>query len=150
MPRPRKTNELHRIQGTYREDRHGKRGLEVPVEVPSCPAWLSKPAKAEWRRITRELEAAGRISQLDRALLTAYCEAFAELEGLSAEIAKVSSPAEAIRLGLVGAKNNAAKRLVTVGRQLGLSPVSRLSLPAGQKQGPESTKSRFFDQLLGN
>jgi P27 family predicted phage terminase small subunit len=150
MPRPRKSDELHRLQGTYRKDRHARRGAQVPVEVPSCPAWLSREAKAEWRRITRELLAAGRISLLDRAVLTAYCEAVAEFEALSTEITKAPSPTAAIQAGLVGAKNNAAKRLITVGRQLGLSPAARVHLPAGQKPEPEDTKSRFFDRLLDN
>lgn len=47
---------------------------------PSCPSWLSKEAKAEWRRIVPELERLGLLTLVDRTALAAYCQAAAELE----------------------------------------------------------------------
>lgn len=43
------------------------------------PSELSKDARKEWKRITIELERLGLISNLDRAALYLYCQAWGEL-----------------------------------------------------------------------
>jgi P27 family predicted phage terminase small subunit len=47
--------------------------------IPSQPSWLSAEAKAEWKRITPELDRLGVLTIVDRTALTAYCQAHAEL-----------------------------------------------------------------------
>lgn len=59
----------------------GKRPLNQrepkPVTaIPTCPAHLSPTAKAEWKRLVRHLHALGIMSDLDRAALAAYCQAY--------------------------------------------------------------------------
>jgi P27 family predicted phage terminase small subunit len=46
------------------------------ISAPTCPAHLSPSAKAEWKRLARQLESLGIISQLDRAALAGYCQAW--------------------------------------------------------------------------
>jgi P27 family predicted phage terminase small subunit len=48
------------------------------VAVPPCPQHLSADARAEWRRITPHLKKLGLISQIDRAALTGYCQAWGD------------------------------------------------------------------------
>lgn len=48
------------------------------VEIPDCPQWLWEEARAEWDRITPELETYGLISKIDRAALVLYCQAWSE------------------------------------------------------------------------
>ncbi|MCV7222964.1 phage terminase small subunit P27 family [Mycolicibacterium elephantis] len=45
-------------------------------EAPNPPTWLSREAKAEWRRVVPGLERLDVIKPEDRATLTAYCEAW--------------------------------------------------------------------------
>lgn len=47
--------------------------------IPGMPEWLSREAKAEWRRIAPELDRVGMLCKVDRAALAAYCQAFAEM-----------------------------------------------------------------------
>jgi P27 family predicted phage terminase small subunit len=47
--------------------------------VPGMPDWLSREAKAEWRRIAPDLDRVGMLCKVDRAALAAYCQAFAEM-----------------------------------------------------------------------
>ena len=59
----------------------GKRPLNCrepqPVTaIPTCPAHLMPTAKAEWKRLTHYLHDLGIISELDRAVLAAYCQAY--------------------------------------------------------------------------
>ncbi len=51
--------------------------------TPALPAWLSKEAKAEWKRIVPELRRLGLLTLVDRAALAAYCQAYAELASLT-------------------------------------------------------------------
>jgi P27 family predicted phage terminase small subunit len=59
----------------------GKRPLNLnepkpAVALPSCPAHLSPSARAEWKRLARYMHDLGMISELDRAALAAYCQAW--------------------------------------------------------------------------
>ncbi len=45
--------------------------------APKCPAWLSKVAKQEWRRIVGELTALDMLRSVDTASLAAYCQSYA-------------------------------------------------------------------------
>src|SRR5688572_22544012 len=46
--------------------------------TPNCPASLKGEARAEWRRQVKQLRGAGLLSQADRAMLAAFCEAWGE------------------------------------------------------------------------
>ncbi|MDP9225839.1 MAG: phage terminase small subunit P27 family, partial [Actinomycetota bacterium] len=48
-----------------------------------APARLSREARAEWKRIAPELERIGLLSNLDRALLTVWCETWAHWVAVS-------------------------------------------------------------------
>jgi P27 family predicted phage terminase small subunit len=59
----------------------GKRRLnrdepKPELAVPTCPAHLSPSAKAEWKRLARQMHVLGIISHLDRGALAAYCQAY--------------------------------------------------------------------------
>ena len=59
----------------------GKRPLnsrepKAEPDLPTCPAHLLPSAKAEWKRLARELYSLGVITRLDRATLAAYCQAY--------------------------------------------------------------------------
>ncbi len=59
----------------------GKRRLnsrepKMQPDLPTCPAHLLPTAKAEWKRLARELYELGVITRLDRAALAAYCQAY--------------------------------------------------------------------------
>lgn len=50
-----------------------------PVEMPRCPSFLDREAKAEWARVVPHLEAAGILATADRSSLASYCLAWSEL-----------------------------------------------------------------------
>lgn len=95
----------------------------LPVEAPTCPGWLGREAKAEWRRQVKHLVTMGVIAQADRALLAVWCETWAEFVALSGKVA-----ADGADWRLRIAKNAAADRLVKAAQQFGFSPSARARL----------------------
>ncbi len=46
-------------------------------KAPRCPSWLEQEAKNEWRRMSKTLVAMGLLTQVDKAALAGYCQAYA-------------------------------------------------------------------------
>src|SRR5580765_2563541 len=60
------------------------------VEIPDAPTFLWPAAKAEWDRITPELESYGLVSQLDRGLLAMLCQEWARYVWAEEKIAALN------------------------------------------------------------
>lgn len=54
-------------------------GSSPVLAVPKPPAWLSKDAKAEWRRVAPILVERGVLTEADRGALEGYCTAMARV-----------------------------------------------------------------------
>ena len=67
---------LKRLQGTRRADRDSDIDLLISDKKPTCPSFLTRQAKAEWKRIAGPLHDAGLLKWVDRAALSAYCQAY--------------------------------------------------------------------------
>ena len=52
--------------------------IKLSASKPACPGWLGPEARAEWKRVAKLLGAAGLLSDLDQAVLAAYCQATVE------------------------------------------------------------------------
>lgn len=56
--------------------------------APNPPTWLSREAKAEWRRVAPGLERLDLIKPEDRAAFSAYCEVWSRFVAATRDIAK--------------------------------------------------------------
>lgn len=104
----------------------------LPVKAPSCPSWLSAEAKAEWRRVCRQLVAMGIAAEADRAALAIYCDAWAEFHSLVKEIRDARAAGHGGELVARAArrKEAAAAQLLKAAVQFGLTPSARASVKA--------------------
>lgn len=98
---------------------------------PPMPRTLPAEAKAEWRRVVPELESIGLLATIDRGVLIRYCVAWAdwvELHGLIQQSGKLLKGAKGnlVRNPLWLMKWDAEQTVTELGRQIGLTPVSRL------------------------
>ena len=64
------------------EGNPGKRPLNTaepqPLKkAPSCPKWLEPEAKKEWRRLAKQMEQLGILTEVDMAAFAGYCQAYA-------------------------------------------------------------------------
>lgn len=64
------------------EGNPGKRSLNTQEpkpekKAPRCPAWLEDEAKKEWKRMAKQLEQLGILTEIDMAAFAGYCQAYA-------------------------------------------------------------------------
>src|SRR2546423_15523177 len=83
--RNRKSAQQHRLEGSYRADRHaaGGEAPDPPKGRPTPPAGLAGVALEEWRRMVDRLQLAKTLSLVDDAALYQYCCLFAETEAVA-------------------------------------------------------------------
>lgn len=130
------------------EGNPGKRPLNVkeispePVS-PTCPGWLLPEAKREWRRVYSQLLQLGLLSQIDRAALAGYCQAYARWRQAEQAIGKKLTYGYTNK---AGARNKLAKPQVAIAQrylelvrafcsEFGLTPSSRgrMIIPGNDK-----------------
>lgn len=64
-------------------------------KAPACPKWLEPEAKKEWRRLAKQMEAIGILTEVDMAAFAGYCQAYADgrrLRSSSPSMAPLSRP----------------------------------------------------------
>jgi P27 family predicted phage terminase small subunit len=155
MPNPPKPSALKILQGNP-----GKRPLNgnepKPSGVPTCPDGLSKGARKEWKRISKELIACSLLTRVDRAGLAIYCETYARWEHATEQVNKygvmVKDPSDlsgkrAMPNPYLSIAEKAAETVRKLLPEFGLSPSgrSRLQITAA----PEAPASEWddFDNL---
>lgn len=137
MARPPKPTAMHRLNGTYRPDRHGARATEPFVEgVPQAPEWLDGDALEFWNYLVPLLVEAGVLSPLDGPVLAGLC---CHWRNWSREQERYNAGE-----GHIYSVSNAWSAFERAASKFGLTPVDRVRLAAG----PKSEESEFL-QLIG-
>ena len=74
----RKPTAVLKLEGAYREDRHGKRKAEpLPAGCPEMPSGLSAVARRHWRLNVPMIVEMGVAKAIDATSLAAMCESWA-------------------------------------------------------------------------
>ena len=151
LPKPQN---LKRLQGTYTKARDTGTEAAVQNTKPTCPSWLPKEAKAEWRRIANALHDAGLLKGIDRAALAAYCNAWArwreaellvQADGLLSE----TSNGTIIQAPAVGVANVAMRDMLKILKEFGMTPSSRARLALdGAATSPGQTLEQELFRLV--
>ena len=112
-------------------------------KLPVAPPHLNRIAKKEWRRLAKDLHSCGVLTQVDTAVLGAYCQAYSrwvQAEDAIAEMAKrdqltnglmiKTTNGNAIQNPLVGTSNKSANDMVRYAAELGMTPSARSRVTA--------------------
>lgn len=137
---------LKMLRGTLRADRTNPNEPQPDPEIPTPPAWLDGEALVEWERITPLLLKLGLVSQLDRADLVAYCQAWGELADASqmslTEIATAEgdalSKADAVAK-ITATRRKAREQVGKFAALFGGSPADRMKVHAAPKDKREES-----------
>ncbi|TAK48152.1 MAG: phage terminase small subunit P27 family [Xanthobacteraceae bacterium] len=124
----------------------GKRPLNAnelrPDAVPpECPAELGPAARAEWNRLIADLSKLNLLTTLDRAVLAAYCGAYAlwaeAIEAIHKYGAMVKSPSGyPIQSPYVAIANRQAEIMMRIASEFGFTPASRSRISVPQRDEP--------------
>lgn len=150
--RPRKPTGLHVIDGTARKDRMMPNEPKPALIRPSCPAWLAKEAKREWRRIAKELEDLGLLTRVDRAALAAYCQCYSRWKDAEALVAaegltETTDKGNVIQHPAVGIANKAMAEMRAFLSEFGMTPAARTRINAKPREDKGAkTKEFLFGQ----
>lgn len=117
---------------------------------PTPPPFLNDDAKVEWGRISGVLYEAGVLTDVDRGVLAAYCQAYGVWAQAEREIEKLQQSSvlnglilktkdgNFIQQPLLGIANKARADMVKYAAEFGMSPSSRTRVETGptKKENP--------------
>jgi P27 family predicted phage terminase small subunit len=154
-----KPTALRLIEGNASKRPLNAREPKPSVKVPTCPAHLNPSAKAEWKRIARQMFTLGMISDLGRAVLAAYGQpngGFAEAEKkLSETPSLIKLPSGYIQPSpWLTIASKQPELMIRYMSELRLSPVSRSRVSVITPPQPKpwefgAPTGSKFDGLLG-
>lgn len=103
------------------------------IDVPRAPSWLSKEAKAEWRRIMPLLVERKTLTEADMGHVECYCVAMGRVR----EFERAVRVSGTIDLAMNRAQDKAMQTAKQLAAELGLTPVSR-SRPAMREDADDA------------
>ena len=138
------------------EGNPGKRPLNnsepKPLKkAPSCPKWLEPEAKKEWKRLAKQMEQLGILTEVDMAAFAGYCQASARWKEAEEFITQhgtiVRTPSGYWQqVPQVSIAQTYLKVMNRFAEQFGLTPASRSRIVADSNNtGP----SDDMEELLG-
>jgi P27 family predicted phage terminase small subunit len=101
-------------------------GTSTVAEVPKPPTWLSRDAKAEWRRIMPQLVERRVLTDADMGLVEAFCVSLGRVREIERAI---QASAGALDPRLFRMQDKAIQTSRQIAAEIGATPVSR-SRPA--------------------
>ena len=136
-PRP-KPPELKIYEGG-RDNQTIPNNPQPEPSIPSCPNWLGREAKREWKRIKTHLLKLGLLTQIDRSALAAYCQAYDRWYKAERALTKASSLTFKMPSGYIGVRpevsisQKAMSQMIALCKEFGMTPSSRgqITLPEG-------------------
>ena len=133
---------VHRLEGTYRPDRHGGRASGVKFDGrPAKPKDLSPVAERFWDLCIPELEAAGLLGQVDEINLVAAAKWLTVWsDWLERSEDESSTPTARARAAYCA--KSAWQEYSKISQRYGLCPISR-----DQLRGPQETAASPLLQL---
>jgi len=129
---------VHRLAGTYRPDRHGKRSDDIPATRPIKPRDIPKDAAKLWDALVPWLVQHGAVQAIDRTALELLCRLWA-LARASLAAAEATPLDKDARIAAVAY----AARFESLAARFGLTPVDRARLVLNPPE-VEQPKTRFF------
>ena len=138
------------------EGNPGKRALnsrepKPEKKAPACPKWLEGEAKKEWRRLAKQMEAIGILTEVDRAAFASYCQAYARWKEAEEWITEhgniVRTPSGYWQtVPQVSIAQTYLKIMNRIAEQFGLTPSSRSRIVAAEAKSDTDDE---MENLLG-
>ena len=121
-------------------------------KAPACPKWLEPEAKKEWRRLAKQMEAIGILTEVDMAAFAGYCQAYARWKEAEEFITQHGSifktPSGYVQqVPQVSIAQQNLKIMQSFCSEFGLTPATRARIIAGGS-GTEDVSEDPMEKLL--
>lgn len=149
---------LKLVKGNPGKRALNKKEANLDLAEPTPPEFLNTDAKVEWGRVVGTLYRAGLMTELDRAVLAAYCQAYGRWAQAERALSRMADKDEynralmvkthngtAIQNPLVGTANKAKADMVRYALEFGMTPSARSKVNATpHEQSAEDITKEFF------
>jgi P27 family predicted phage terminase small subunit len=152
-----KPTHLKLIEGNRGKRPLNRKEAKIAPALPAPPAHLTVDALEEWNRVAHWLHQIGLLSEVDRAALAAYAQAYgrwvqaeraiakmAEKDQLTGGLMIKTSNGNAIQNPLVGTANKAAADMMRYAAEFGMTPSARSRISAETSSQDADPADRFF------
>lgn len=131
----KKPTQLRVLEGNRGHQKKNKKEPSPDPKIPTCPKQLGRSAKAEWRRVAPAMYKLGLLTQVDRAAMAAYCDAYGRWIDAQTEIKEHGTIIESqngfpIQSPYLNVASGAWKQMLAALREFGMTPASRASIEA--------------------
>lgn len=135
----------------------GKRGLNRAEAkprrlLPRAPEHLDDEARAEWKRVSRDLYDAGLLTGVDRGALAAYCQAYSRwadaerrARGLGAVIQTMQG--NLVQNPWISIANRAMELMLKAAAEFGMTPSARSRVTAQVPERETSLAEALFEAV---
>jgi P27 family predicted phage terminase small subunit len=125
--------------------------------MPDVPPHLNDDAKVEWGRVSNEAYSLGILSNLDRAGLAAYRQAYgrwvqaeralakmAERDSVTRGLMIKTTNGNAVQNPLVGTANKAMQDMMRYAAEFGFTPSARSRITAQERDDKTDPAAKYF------
>ncbi len=145
--RPKPTH-LKLLTGNPGKRPLNKREPKPGTAIPRCPAGLSPSARKEWRRISIQLFALGLLTEIDRAALAVYCQAWAQWLEATVQLQTAGLVVKApsgypILNPHLSVANQAFQQMKAILGEFGMTPSSRTRIAVTQENSSDQWDDYF-------
>ena len=130
--RPAKPTALKELAGNPGKRALNKDEPKPKQKRPSCPKHLVGEARREWGRMSKQLFELGLLTEVDRAALAGYCQAWARWVQAEEEMGKkdfkmisLTDSGYPVVSPWMGIANQAMKQMLRFLTEFGMTPASR-------------------------
>lgn len=155
-----KPSALRLVMGNPGKRAMNKKEAKIDTAEPTPPEFLNTDAKVEWGRVVGTLYRAGLMTELDRSVLAAYCQAYGRWAQAERALSRMADKDEynqalmiqthngtAIQNPLVGTANKAKSDMVRYAAEFGMSPSARSRVSANPEvDEKEDLLAEFFSR----
>lgn len=148
--RPPKPTALKALGGNPGKRKPNKSEPKPKAKRPSCPKHLTGEAKKEWNRMSKQLYELGLLTEVDRAALAAYCQAWGRWVEAEEEMRKpdfrmitTTDSNYPVVSPWLNIATNAMKQMKGFLTEFGMTPASR-----SRVQAPTKEEDDPFEEFL--
>lgn len=120
----------------------------TPEPGADMPEWLSPQAAKHWPTVSKQLDTAGVLTQMDVAALALYCEAFARWKHANDQVVKCGPVIKApsgfpVQSPFLAIANKAHEQMVKLLIEFGMTPSSRARVTKAETSGEDDPYAAF-------